>query len=224
PPSPLFSSPRKAIATTDPPPARSGQSQAQVPQTTRSALQAHSILSPPARSGRQRRPRKRSTLPMTRQFQHNSPWSSLDDVWSRRKPDSVVHTIILKDDRPFPPDRIGAGPLPHLIQCSIAACVGPCTGVAYSCSLAQARRIHLAGLIMMPAATIADYSGIHGGIELNEAPPLPCADEIRSANCANQRRTSAVPLNSAALESKNSPPTRRPRPPKSSAAAKAARS
>jgi hypothetical protein len=30
------------------------------------------------------------------------------------EPDSVVHTIILKDDRRFPPDRIGAGPLPHL--------------------------------------------------------------------------------------------------------------
>jgi hypothetical protein len=57
---------------------------------------------------------------MTRQFQHNSQWSSLDDVWSRRKPDSVVYTIILKDDRPFPPDRTGAGPFPHLIVQGLA--------------------------------------------------------------------------------------------------------
>jgi hypothetical protein len=29
-------------------------------------------------------------------------------------PTPSVHAIILRDDYPFPPERFGAGPLPHL--------------------------------------------------------------------------------------------------------------
>ena len=53
----------------------------------------------PRRSCRSRRPRTHSSIPMTRQFLHNGPWSSLHDAWSEAFPDSV-DTINVRDDRP----------------------------------------------------------------------------------------------------------------------------
>jgi hypothetical protein len=43
-------------------------------------------------SSRSHPQRKRSSIPMTRRFLHNGSWSSLDDAWSGRKPDSVALT------------------------------------------------------------------------------------------------------------------------------------
>jgi hypothetical protein len=33
-----------------------------------------------------------------------------------KSPTPLVHTIILKDDHPFTPEPLGAGPLPHLAK------------------------------------------------------------------------------------------------------------
>src|SRR5208337_4637604 len=40
-------------------------------------------------------------------------------------PTPLVHTIILKDDHPFPPDILGGGPLPHLMAAPVRP---PATG------------------------------------------------------------------------------------------------
>ena len=53
-------------------------------------------------------------LPKTRRSPHNSPWSSSDDAWSGRKPDSVNHTIILGDDHSAAKPQPRSGPLRHL--------------------------------------------------------------------------------------------------------------
>jgi hypothetical protein len=47
---------------------------------------------------------------MTRRFQHNGPWSSLDDVWSGNA-DSVFDTISLRDDHPCRQSRPARYPI-----------------------------------------------------------------------------------------------------------------
>src|SRR5204863_9572422 len=91
-------SPRTAIATAAPPPARSAQASIPENQTTRSEPPARSQPSPPEQSCRSRQQHTRSSIPMTRRFLHSGPWSSLDDAWSGLVRLRCFDTISLRDD------------------------------------------------------------------------------------------------------------------------------
>ena len=108
-------------------------------QTRRSTPPARSQSCPPEQSCRQRPQHTRSSIPMTRRFLHNGPWSSLDDAWSGHVPTPLLDTISLRDDRrsrhqaaseratysAVASERlatIALGPLPHLLAtCQRAA-------------------------------------------------------------------------------------------------------
>ena len=65
------------------------QAQAQRPEPADQRLRLAGNLGLANDLARSHPQRTRSSFPMTRRFLHNGPWSSLDDAWSRRKPDSV---------------------------------------------------------------------------------------------------------------------------------------
>src|SRR5579862_3895075 len=88
----LPASRHRAIATAGQPPGRSAPGSSPATGTTQSAPPARSPPCPPERSSRSRPKRRCWSIPMTRRFLHNGPWSSLDDAWSGRKPDSVDST------------------------------------------------------------------------------------------------------------------------------------
>src|SRR5467141_1809346 len=90
--------PHRAIATAAPPQVRSWRVQARANRTSRSVPPVRSPPWPPGRPCRSRRPRTRSSIPMTRRFLHNSPWSSLLDAWSEAYP-RLRYTISVRDDR-----------------------------------------------------------------------------------------------------------------------------
>src|SRR5712692_60598 len=83
--------PHRAIATAAPPQVRSWPAQARANRTSRSAPPARSPPWPPGRSCRWRRQRTRLSIPMTRRFLHNDPWSSLLEAWSQAYPRTPSH-------------------------------------------------------------------------------------------------------------------------------------
>src|SRR5882757_6364579 len=90
PPAPLPASPQKATATRGQPPARSAQDQSRTNGTRRSGPPARWPPWPRAKSCRLPQQHTRSSIPMTRRFLHNAPWSSLLDAWIEAYPSDSV--------------------------------------------------------------------------------------------------------------------------------------
>src|SRR5260221_3300769 len=88
--------------------------------TSRSATPVRSPPVPPGRPCRSRRPRTRSSIPMTRRFLHTDPWSSLLDAWSEACP-RLRYTISVRDDRL--PSKQAARRAPPNSAVASAACL-----------------------------------------------------------------------------------------------------